>query len=64
MVEAISQLPEKYRLPVILRHFAGCSYEDISAMTGLSKTAIDTRLRTAKKKLKKTLIEMNRGVDQ
>ena len=63
VLEAVSMLPEKYRTTVMLRHFARLSYEDISKATGLSKTAIDTRLRTAKRKLRKTLSKKHEGVD-
>ncbi len=62
VLEAIGRLPEKYRVVVMLKHFGGLSYDDISKMTGLSKTTIDGRLRTAKKELKQTLIEMGIGV--
>lgn len=62
VLEAISRLPEKYRVAVMLKHFAGLSYNDISKMTGLSKTTIDGRLRTAKKELRQTLMEMGIGV--
>lgn len=63
VLEAVSTLAEKYRTVVMLRHFARLSYDDISKATGLSKTAIDTRLRTAKRKLRKTLSEKHEGVD-
>lgn len=49
VLEAIDRLTGKYRVVVMLRHFAGLSYADISKMTGLSKTTIDGRLRIAKK---------------
>jgi len=63
VIEAVSVLPEKYRLPIILRHFAGLSYAEISGITGLSNTAIDTHLRTAKRKLRKMLSEESKGAD-
>lgn len=58
VVKAIGSLPEKLRVVVMLKHFARLSYTDISRMTGLSKTTIDGRLRTAKKKLGQKLLEM------
>ena len=57
ILNAIGTLPEKLRLVVMLKHFARLSYADISTMTGLSKTTIDGRLRTAKKKLGQLLID-------
>ena len=63
VIEAIGRLPEKYRVVVMLKHFAMLSYAEISKMTGLSKTTIDGRLRSAKRTLKKTLTEMDMGVN-
>ncbi|MBI5116725.1 RNA polymerase sigma factor [Candidatus Poribacteria bacterium] len=56
--DAISLLQEENRVVVMLRYFAGLSYVEISKITGLSKTKIDWRLRTAKKDLRKRLTEM------
>jgi len=55
LLKVIDTLPEKFRTVLLLKHFAMLSYEDISRMTGLSKTTIDGRLRTAKKRLKAKL---------
>lgn len=63
LMSAIDMLPEKFRVLVMLKHFAKISYADISKMTGLSKTTIDGRLRTAKRKLKNTLTKMGIGVN-
>jgi RNA polymerase sigma-70 factor (ECF subfamily) len=63
VLKAVSSLPEKYRTTVMLRHFARLSYAEIAKATGLSETTIDARLRTAKKKLRKTLSEKHEGVD-
>jgi RNA polymerase sigma-70 factor (ECF subfamily) len=63
VLEAVSMLPEKYRVVIMLRHFARLSYIDISKATGLSKTTIDSHLRTAKKKLRQTLSEKHEGAD-
>jgi RNA polymerase sigma-70 factor (ECF subfamily) len=52
LLDVVASLPEKFRVVLMLKHFAQLSYADISRMTGLSKTTIDGRLRTAKKKLK------------
>jgi RNA polymerase sigma-70 factor (ECF subfamily) len=62
VLEAVGRLPEKYRVVVMLRHFAMLSYADISTMTGLSKTTIDGRLRTAKREMKQALTKMGLGV--
>ena len=64
VLEAVSLLPQKYRVVVMLRHFAGLSYSEISKATGLSMTTIDSHLRTAKKKLRKMLSEDNEEGDR
>ncbi len=63
LLKAIEQLPEKYRLVLMLKHFAQLSYADISKITGLSKTGISNHLQVARKKLRSTLIKMGEGVD-
>ena len=57
VIEAVRKMPEKFRIVIMLRHYAGLSYSEIAAMTGLSKTTIDGRLRAAKKSLRDTLTE-------
>jgi RNA polymerase sigma-70 factor (ECF subfamily) len=49
--EAISRLSASAREVVFLRHYDGMSYEDISAVLGISEQAINGRLRRAKKKM-------------
>lgn len=64
VVEAIGLLPEKYRQVLMLKHFAGLSYAEISAATGLSKSKIGSRLQAARKKLRERLTKMGEGVDR
>jgi RNA polymerase sigma factor (sigma-70 family) len=58
--EAIDGLPAGLREVVILRYYSDCSYEQISAVLGLSKMSINGRLTRAKRKLAKYL--RRRGV--
>ncbi len=53
--EAIERLPAGMREVVILRYYNGCSYEQISAVLGLSKMSINGRLTRAKRKLARDL---------
>ncbi len=53
--EAIGRLPAGLREVVILRYYNDCSYEQISAVLGLSKMSINGRLTRAKHKLAKYL---------
>ena len=64
VVEAIELLPEKYRRILMLKHFAGLSYTEISALTGLSNTTICGRLQAARKNLREKLAEIVQGVDR
>jgi RNA polymerase sigma factor (sigma-70 family) len=58
--EAIVRLPESLREVTVLRYYDNCSYEQISAVLGLSKMTINGRLTRAKRKLAKDL--RRRGV--
>jgi len=53
--QAIDRLPASMREVVVLRYHDNCSYEQISAVLGLSKTAINGRLTRAKRKLARYL---------
>jgi RNA polymerase sigma-70 factor (ECF subfamily) len=52
---AIDDLPESMREALILRYYHERSYEQISAVLGLSKSAINGLLTRAKRKLAKSL---------
>jgi len=58
--EAIDRLPISLREVVVLRFHNDCSYEQISAVLGLSKMAVNGRLTRAKHKLARYL--RRRGV--
>jgi len=49
--EAISKLSASARELIFLRYYDGMSYEQISAVLGVSEQAINGRLRRAKKKM-------------
>ncbi len=53
--QAIDRLPASLREVVVLRYHNNCSYEQISAVLGLSKMAINGRLTRAKRKLARYL---------
>ena len=63
IMAAINALAEEPRTVFMLKHFAQMTYAEISKMTGLSKTTIDGRLRTAKKKLREKLADIKTEVD-
>jgi RNA polymerase sigma-70 factor (ECF subfamily) len=52
---AIRTLPPKYQVPVVLYHYEGMSYKEIAEATGLSMSAVETRIHRGRKKLVKLL---------
>ncbi|MBN2138457.1 MAG: sigma-70 family RNA polymerase sigma factor [Sedimentisphaerales bacterium] len=53
--EALAVLPESEREVIFLRFYDGMSYEQISAVLGISQQAINGRLRRAKQRLAERL---------
>ncbi len=54
--EAIQSLPDKYRMPVILFHQNGLSYEEITKVLGEPMTIIKNRLYRARLMLREALM--------
>jgi RNA polymerase sigma-70 factor (ECF subfamily) len=52
---AIEALPERYRLPIVLRYLQELSYEEISEFTGESKDEVRGILQHAVRKLRESL---------
>ena len=48
---ALQQLPEQYRLVLVLRYWHDLSYDEIAAQVGISESALKTRLHRARKQL-------------
>ena len=57
VMDAVMELPEKYRIPVHLHYFEGYAAEEIGRILGLSETAVRTRLCRARAMLKASLGE-------
>jgi len=55
---AINQLPEKYREPIVLRHAADLSYEEIAEALELPIGTVKTRIFRARDALRKSLGEL------
>ncbi|WP_158736998.1 RNA polymerase sigma factor [Alteribacillus sp. YIM 98480] len=51
--DMIRSLPEKYRIPLILHYFHEQTYREISKVTGVTETAVKTRVMRARNQLKK-----------
>jgi len=56
---AIDALPERYRLPVVLRYLQELSYEEISQFTGESPEEVRGILHRAAKKLREIFKEID-----
>lgn len=52
---AMMQLSEDYRTVVVLKHFSGCSYQEISGILQLPEKTVKSRLYTARQVMKKLL---------
>jgi RNA polymerase sigma-70 factor (ECF subfamily) len=52
---AVTALPPKYRVPIVLYHYQGMSYKEIAAAAELSMSAVEARIHRGRKKLVKLL---------
>lgn len=59
--EAINQLPEKYRLVIVLRHLNELSYEEIASALAIPVNTVKTHLFRGREMLKQTLLSMKVG---
>ncbi len=55
--QALDELPEQYRIPIILYHQNGLSYQEMVNLLGLPLTIIKNRLYRARLMLREKLIE-------
>lgn len=55
--EALEDLPEKYKAPLVMRYYGELSYEEIAQATGLTRNNVATLLFRAKKMLRKSMEE-------
>ena len=64
--QAVSELPEKERNVVLLRHFQGLKFREIAEVTGLTTRTVQNCLRRAREKLSGSLarkgLKPQRGV--
>ncbi len=52
---AVSNLPAKYREPIVLRYFEQLSVREIGEVLGLAANTVDVRISRARRKLKESL---------
>lgn len=58
---ALLSLPHEYREVVVLRHFAGLSYDDIAAAVGVPAKTVKSRLYSARQRLGELLLGWEPG---
>jgi RNA polymerase sigma-70 factor (ECF subfamily) len=54
LFDCVMRLPEKYRTVVYLYYYEDYPVQEVAKLTGISKTAVTTRLSRAREQLKKT----------
>lgn len=59
--QAVAELPDKYRMPLVLRYLEDLSYKEIAEYMGLPVTTIETRLYRGKALLQKRLHILGEG---
>jgi RNA polymerase sigma-70 factor (ECF subfamily) len=60
LLRAIDDLAPKYRMPLVLRHFADLDYEAIAELVGTTKGQVGTLLFRARRRLRERLGEIRR----
>ena len=63
LLSMVLDLPEAYREPVLLRSLKGMSYREISAITSLPETTIETRIARGRRMLRERARQMQFGTD-
>ncbi|HHT36731.1 MAG: RNA polymerase sigma factor [Candidatus Wallacebacter cryptica] len=59
--EAINQLDEKHRLPIILKYLSGLTEKEIAEVLKIPQSTVKSRLYTARQRLKTALTAAERG---
>jgi len=59
--DLVASLPDIYRVPIVLYHDQGLSYQEIADVTGEPLSKIKNRIFRGRKMLKESLMSMKRG---
>lgn len=60
-IEAVMELPRKYREPMLLRHVQDLSYSEIAGILGVSENAVQVRIHRARQMLRRSATAAGRG---
>ena len=52
LAASIAGLRDEYRVVIVLRHYLGCSYEDMASILGVPEKTVKSRLFSARQLLK------------
>ena len=58
--DAIAQLPENYRVPLVLRYYSELSYDEIAQQLGLRRNYVATLIFRAKQELRRKLADRDK----
>jgi RNA polymerase sigma-70 factor (ECF subfamily) len=58
---AVTRLPDRYRLPLVLRYYEDLGYDEIAATLGLSRQGVANHLFRAKQELRRSLAGDDEG---
>lgn len=61
---AVEDLPERYRLPLVLRYYSELSYEQIAGVLGLNRNHVATLIFRAKQELRRALAPARKELRQ
>lgn len=62
VAEVLSNLPEKYREPVVLRHFGQLTFAQVAEVLGLPESTVKSRIQTGLLKVRTELVQ--RGITE
>ena len=61
LVTAIESLPDMYKIPIVLYHSQGLSYQEIAEVVNEPMSKVKNRIFRARKLLKEALLAMKGG---
>jgi RNA polymerase sigma-70 factor, ECF subfamily len=61
---ALSQLSDKYRVPLVLAYYNEMSYDEIAAVLGLGRNAVATLIFRGKQQLREKLGQLRKGPEE
>ena len=60
VLDALAQINEEIRMPIVLKHYYGYSYEEIGKMMGIAEGTVKSRVSNGLKSVRKELAELER----